>query len=108
MADMGLTEIARIGAKHMENWLDENGYTDIETESWQAGSVDMKAKGSVENIIVQVKTVQLPEERSPVSGTDKFALKDIASRLERTPYTACIVIDENKELVGEIIWERVH
>ena len=105
---MGLTEIASLGAKHMENWLNENGYTDIEIDSWQAGSVDMKAKGSLENIIVQVKTVQLPEERIPINGTDKFALKDLASRLERIPYTAFIMIDENKSLVGEIVWERVH
>ena len=105
---MGLTEIASTGAKHLENWLDQNGYTDIEIDNWQPGSVDMKAKGSLENIIVQVKTVQQPAQRTALSGTDKFALKDLAARLERIPYTAFIVIDENMNLVDEIIWERVY
>jgi len=108
MAAMALTEIASIGAKLTEDWLNENGYSHIEVDNWQAGFVDIKAKGSLENILVQVKTVQLPAERAPTSGTDKFALKELASRLERIPYTASIVIDDNKNLVGEIVWERVH
>ena len=105
---MGLTEIASLGAKYMENWLNENGYTDIEIDNWQAGSVDIQAKGKLENILVQVKTVQLPGEKVPLSGTDKFALKDLASRLERIPYAAFITIDEGKNQVGETAWERVH
>ena len=108
MGELVPTEITSMGAKHVENWLCQNGYTDIEIDSWQSGSLDMKAKGAVENILVQVRTVQLPGEHNPINGTDKFALKDLASRLERIPYTACIVIDENKNPVGEIIWERVY
>ena len=108
MGELVPTEITTMGAKHLEDWLNQNGFTDIEIDSWQAGSVDMKAKGSVEDILVQVRSVQLPAAHSPISGTDKFALKDLAERLERIPYTALIVIDNNKELVGEIIWERVY
>jgi hypothetical protein len=102
------TEITTMGAKYLENWLNQNGYTDVEIDSWQQGSVDIKATGTVENIIVQVRTVQLPDEHQPTSGTDKFALKEIAERSERVPYSAFITMDENKEIVGEIIWERVH
>ena len=97
-----------MGAKYVENWLNQNGFTDVEIDSWQPGSVDIKAKGLVEEIFVQVRTVQLPDQDTPISGTDKFALKDIAERLQKVPYTAFVVVDENNELVGQIIWERLH
>ena len=108
MAELGLTELTSMGKKHIENWLNQNGFTEIEIDSWQAGSVDMKAKGTVENILVQVRTVQSPAAHCVISATDKFALKDLAERLDRVPYMAFVVIDKNNELVGEIIWERVH
>ena len=68
MAELGLTELTSMGKKHIENWLNQNGFTDIETDNWQPGSVDIKAKGTVENILVQVKTVELPAEHSPAHG----------------------------------------
>jgi hypothetical protein len=108
MGELGLTEITNMGMKHLENWLNQNGFTDIEIDNWQPGSVDVKAKGTVENILVQAKTVEFPAEHSAAGGTDKFALKDLAERLDRVPYMAFIVIDKNKELVGEIVWERIY
>ena len=108
MGQLAPTETTTMGAKHLENWLNQNGYTDVEIDSSQQDSVDIKATGTVEHILVQVRTVQLPGQHQPISGTDKFALKEIAERSKRVPYSAFITIDENKNIVGEIIWERVH
>ncbi len=107
MGDLAFTETASVGAKLLEDWLKENGYTNIEIDSWPPDSIDIMANGQVENILVYVKTALLPAERPTINGTDRFALKDTATRLNRIPYTALLIIDENKKLVGEIMWERV-
>ena len=107
MADLELTEITKAGVQHLENWLQENGYSGVTTGVWQAASADIMADGKAENILVQVKAALYLNEQAPLNGTDKFALKDLASRLERVPYIAYLVIAEDKSLIGEIIWERL-
>jgi DNA modification methylase len=108
MADLELTEIVQAGVGHLENWLNDNGYKNIEVNIWQSGSADIKANGQTENILVQLKPVLHPNEQAALNGTDKFALKDLAERLERIPYIAYLIIDGDKNLVGEIIWERLN
>ena len=107
MVDLELTEITKAGVHHLENWLKDNDYSDITTRIWQAGAADVTATGKAENILVQVKTVIHPNENEPLNGTDKFALKELALRLEKVPYIAFLVIAADKSLIGEIDWERL-
>jgi hypothetical protein len=107
MVDLELTEITMAGVQHLENWLTENGYSST-IDIWQPGTADIKADGKGENILIQAKTVLHPNEQLPLNGTDKFALKEMAARQERIPYIAYLVIDDEKNLVGEIIWERLN
>ena len=107
MVHLPLTEITKAGIQHLENWFAENGYKNSEADIWHPAIADIKADGHWENILVQVKTVLHPEERTLLNGTDRFALKDIAQRLERTPYIAYLAIDHDKNLVGDIIWEKL-
>jgi len=107
MAGLEVAEIVQAGIGHMENWLKQHGFNAIEINIWQAGSGEIKANGHKENIIVQVKTVLKPNQQVITNGTDRFALKDLALRLERVPYLATLIIDEDKNLIGEINWERL-
>ena len=103
-----ITEMIQAGIDHIEKWLQQNGYTLMGIEAWQAGSADIKADGAVENIFIQVQPVSYPDAKKPLNATDRFAIKDMAERLKRIAYIAYMVIDDNKNIVGEIIWERVY
>jgi len=107
MVDLDFTEITMAGIQHLENWLRENGYESISVDTFQPGFAEIKADSKVENILLQAKTVLYPNEHSELNGTDKFALKDLAARTGRAPYVAYLVIDEDKNLVGDINWERL-
>jgi len=107
MAVLDSAEIVIAGVKHLENWLKENGYTSIAIDIWQPGSADIQANGKEDSILVQVRTVCQSTEKIPINGTDKFALEERAKRLCQVPYVAYITIDNNNNLVGEIIWERL-
>ena len=107
MAVPDSAEIVLAGIKHLENWLNENEYTSIAIDIWQPGSADIQANGREDSILVQIRTVCKPTEHIPVNGTDKFALGERAKRLNKIPYVAFITIDDDNNLVGEIIWERL-
>ena len=107
MADLDVTEIVQAGVLHLEDWLNHHGYKNIEVNIWQSGSADITANGPTENIFVQLKPVMLPGKPIELNSTDKFALKDVAARLERIPYIAYLTIDGDKNAVGEIVWERL-
>jgi hypothetical protein len=102
-----VTELVQAGIGHLKRWLHEHGYTHIKTNIWQPDSADIMAKGPKEEIFVQVKTVQSPNDQVLLNATDKFALIEMAARLERIPYIAYVMVDESKNLIGEITWERL-
>ena len=108
MVDLEFTEITMAGVQYLEIWLKENGYESISIDSWMPGLAEIKAdsKGG-DNILLQARTVLHPNEQYQLNGTDKFALKDLALRLGRTPYVAYLIIDEDKNLIGDINWERL-
>ena len=105
---MDANQITDEGLKHLENWLIENAYFNIVIEKFEAGEADIHARSSTENIIVKLKTVLYPDEKATLSRTDKFALKELATRLEKIAYVANLVIDKDKNLIGEIVWERLN
>ena len=105
---MDANQITDEGLKHLEKWLIENAYSEIVIEKYEAGEADIHVRGSTENIIVKVKTMLYPDEKTVLNGTDKFALKELAARLEKIPYVAYLVIDKDNNLVGEIVWERLN
>ncbi|WP_462221989.1 hypothetical protein [Ferruginibacter sp.] len=105
---MDANEILDEGLKHLESWLLENGYSDIVIDKFGTDVADIHAKGLTENIIVEVKTALYPDEKTASSRTYKFALKELATKLEKIAYVAYLVIDKDKNLIGEIIWERLN
>jgi hypothetical protein len=107
MPDLETTEITKASVPHLENWLILHGYSNLIVDEWLPGSIEIKANGLTENILVQVKAVLHPNEQASLNGTDKFALKELATRLERKAYAAYLVIDKDKNLIGEIVWERL-
>jgi hypothetical protein len=107
MAVLDSTEIVLAGVKHLEDWLKGNGYTSIAIDIWQPGSADIQANGKGEKILLQARTALHPAAKTLLNGTDKYALKEMAVRLKSIAYVAYLTIDQDKELIGEIIWERL-
>jgi hypothetical protein len=108
MVDLEFTEITMAGVQHLEIWLKENGYESINVDTWMPELAEIQADSrGGENILLQARTVLHPNEQFQMNGTDKFALKDLALRMGRIPYVAYLVIDENKNLIGDINWERL-
>ncbi len=107
MEELKIKEIKIAAIGYLENWLKEHGYTDIIINEWHPGSVDILANGIKENIVVHLKTVLQPDEQIVLNGTDKFALIDLALRLDRKAYVAYLSIDEENNIIGQINWERL-
>ncbi|MGC4101981.1 hypothetical protein [Ferruginibacter sp.] len=107
MGALETAEIVLAGAKHVEDWLSKNEYTSVKKEFWQKDSIDIHADSAGNNIFIQVHTALQPNGLPVLKATDKFAVKEIAHRMERTPYMATLVIDDHKNLVGEIVWHRL-
>ncbi|HMK05148.1 MAG TPA: hypothetical protein VK489_13180 [Ferruginibacter sp.] len=107
MPELSLAEIELAGENHVELWLARNGYTNIEKEILPSKETEIKATGTVENILVQMRTFLEPHRPFKLSeyAIDKFTRR--AVNLSRVAYIAYIVIDNNKDLVGEINWERL-
>ncbi|MBS1513030.1 MAG: hypothetical protein JST86_19495 [Bacteroidetes bacterium] len=107
MVNPDFTEIAQVGVMYTEAWLQENEYSNIEVAYWQPGSAEIKADGNVENLFIRVHTFDGQAERKVLNGTDRFAIADMARRLQRVPYVAYIVVNDDRDIVGDIVWERL-
>lgn len=102
-----VTELVQAGIEYLKQWLVKHGYIEIKTNIWQPDSADILAKGPTEEIFVQIKVATDPGKHVLLNATDKYALIEMAARLERIPYVAYIVVDNDKNLDGEIVWERL-
>lgn len=102
-----VTELLQSGIEHLKQWLVKHGYMEIKTNIWQPDSADILAKGPTEEIFVQIKAAAHTGGHVLLNATDKYALIEMAARLERIPYIAYVVVDTDKNLVGEIVWERL-
>ena len=95
------------GEKHVENWLSRKGYTNIAKYIEADGPTAIEANGNVENILVLVKTIDSPNNPDQVTNLEVATIKARAEHLLRKAYVAYVVVDEDKKLIGEIMWERI-
>ena len=107
MINRGLTEIQLTGEKQVELWLLSNGYNNVLREALQVDESGLKATGSIENILVQVRTFLHPHRPFKLSDYEIDKLTRRASKLKLTAYAAYVVLDDKNNLVEEIIWERL-
>lgn len=107
MTNPDLPEINFAGEKKVEQWLAENGYTNISKELLSATEFGLKAKGSIEDILVQVKTFLHPHRPFKLSDYQIDLLTRRAAKLNMVAYAAYVVVDAHAELLEEIKWERL-
>jgi hypothetical protein len=107
MMNSGLPEIKIEGEKKVEQWLTENGYSNVLKETLQANEYGLKAVGRTENILVQVRTFLHPHRPFKLSDYETDLLTRRAAKLKLVAYAAYVVLDNSGNLVGEINWERL-
>jgi len=107
MTDLSLAEIELTGENHVISWLNKNGYTNIEKDILPSNETEIRASGTVEHIMVQVKTFLDPHRPFKVSEYTVDKMTRRATNLNHVAYMAYVIIDLNKNLVGEITWERL-
>ena len=107
MRNLNLAGLEPAGEKHVEIWLIDNGYTNIIKETVQPDEVIIKATGTLENIIIRVKTFLHPHNPFKLSEYDVDRLTRKAINIKHVPYAAYVVLDDKYDLAGEIIWERL-
>ncbi len=107
MENYYLPDINPVGQKHVESWLSANGYSDITTEQLQLNEYGFIARGSVEGILVQIRTFLHPQRTFRLSDFEINALSIKAVKLGLVAYAAYVTIDEENNLAGDITWERL-
>ncbi len=100
-------EIVHTGEKLVEEWLNENGFINVINNTGEGGSNAIEANGSIENILVHVRAHIQPFRPGRVNEEDRNKIKATAEGLSRKAYVAYVVIDIDKNIVGEISWERL-
>lgn len=107
MNNPDLPEISRIGEKHVENWLIENGYADFKTDKLRTNVHALQATGNMQSVLVLVRTVLHPHRPLKFSDYEIDFLKRRAAEKKLVAYAAYVAINENQDLAGEINWERL-
>lgn len=107
MPDKNLPEIKLAGEKHVEQWLTENGYTNIIKEDLRIHEPVFSANGSLEKILVRVNTFVHPNRPFKISDFEADVLTRRAVKLQVTAYAAYVVIDANNDLFEDIRWDRL-
>lgn len=108
MASLESGDIGKAGEMIVENWLRTHNWRNIIRNTQQPGGTDIQADGGTSgNILVQVKTALTPNQPSEISELEKSAITSRATRLNRIAYSAYVVIDSNKNLIGEIRWRKL-
>jgi hypothetical protein len=99
--------INEAGEKLVEQWLTENGYTNIQREPLMLNEQGLKASGPLKNILVQIRTFLHPNRPFKMSDYELDILTRRAAKLELVAYVAYVVLDNNGALCEEIHWERL-
>ena len=107
MSNSETSNITTAGEGHVEKWLSGNGYNSIIKDIAGPGPEAIEANGTIENILVIVKTAVTPNQPVEITRAQKNAIKTRAEQSDRKAYIAYVIIDANKDIVGEIIWERI-
>lgn len=95
------------GEKLVEKWLTENGYTDIQKEPLLLNEQGLKACGTVENILVQIRSFLHPNRPFKISDYEVDILTRRAAKLNLVAYIAYVLLDNSGNLTEEINWQRL-
>ncbi len=106
MENYYLPQINGIGQEHVENWLRKNNYTNISKQSLPHNEHGFSARGTTEGVLVQVRTFLHPQRPFKLSDYEIRVLTAKALKLGLVAYAAYVIVDDNNELAGDIIWER--
>ncbi len=107
MENYYLPEINVIGFNHVEKWLIENGYFNINKALLQSNDYGFTAKGKIEGILVQIRTFLHPQRPFKLSDFEINALAAKAVKLGLVAYAAYVIVDEEDNLASDILWERL-
>ena len=107
MGNLNLAEHELAGEKHVELWLSNNGYSGITRENLQGKEIVIIATGNLETILIWVKTFVHPQRPYKLSEYDIDKLIRMASKHKQVAYAAYVIIDADKNLFGDIVWERL-
>lgn len=108
MQNSGLPEISQTGQKYVEQWLTENGYTNILEISLQANENGLLATGRIQSILVLVRSFLHPHKPYKLSDYEVDLLIRRATKLKLVAYAAYVVLDCSGKLIEEIAWERLN
>lgn len=107
MTNSGPAEIKLAGENKVEQWLKDNGYSDVTKELLQSTEHGIRATGTLENILVQVRTFVHPHRPFKLSDYEIDLLTRRAAKLEVVAYVAYVILDDRGVLEEEIRWERL-
>lgn len=99
---MTTVEIGTAGESLVSQDLKQRGYSNIIQDTFQPGSVDVKADHPKGNVLIQVKTSVSPGQPAELSDEEKTKIKTRASSTKRTAFSAQLQINNSKQLVGQI------
>jgi hypothetical protein len=102
-----LPKIKEAGIHLVEKWLTENGYTNIQKEPLLLNESGLKARGTRENILVQVRTFQQPGRIFKISDYETDILTRRAIKLELVAYVAYVILNSELTPAEDIQWERL-
>ncbi len=107
MNNPDIPEISRIGEKHVENWLIENGYSHFKIDRLRTNVRALQATGNMQSVLVLVRTVLHPHRPLKFSDYEIDFLTRRAAKKQLVAYAAYVVLNDNQDLAGEISWERL-
>lgn len=107
MGNLTSQDLEKAGEDHVEKWLSENGYSSISWETLFPADREIRATGSLGNMIILVRTFLHPNRPFKLSEYETHKITLRASREKYTAYAAYVIVDEDRKLVGDIIWERI-
>ena len=107
MQELSLAEIGIAGEKHIESWLKGNGFTNLKKHSIDGEKTEIEADGKIENILVHILPFPANNPASRLNDDERTRFIIRAAKMHRVAYLASLGIDEEKELAGEITWEKL-
>ncbi|MEP7237145.1 MAG: hypothetical protein ABI685_04760 [Ferruginibacter sp.] len=107
MKNLELPDIKVTGERHVEQWLADNGYSNILKENIQTDEHGLKATGSIENILVIVRAFLHPHRPFKLSDYEVDQLTRRADKQKLIAYAAYVVLNKSGNLMEEINWERL-
>ena len=107
MGNLTSEKLELTGENHVEAWLKENGYENIVRAEAAPAEREIRATGTLGDMLIQVRTFLHPNRPFRLSEYESHKLALRAARIKNSASAAYVVVNEEGELVGEITWERL-